>query len=241
MCQFFSLISDGQGVAYYFNAKQRKQIRKNTLVDKQGHYNLEADSHTSIAAYFGLDEDYYNKYEYNPLTKRFVIDSICAPLNDQNQIKALCAKLDFSKIVPELIIKPIVHPWRIRQRKKVVNKDTRLLRVWASVEASVRDSVRDLVGASVWDSVWDSVWASVWASVGDSAWDSARAYTSSFFKIKKYKGIKHKAGQNPFQSGIDLWHRGLVPSFDGRVWRLHGPEGKILKEITKEDLQNIAL
>jgi hypothetical protein len=77
------------------------------------------------------------------------------------------------------------------------------------------DSVRDSVRASVWDSVWDSVWASVRASV----W----AYIATFFDIKyKYD----------FSSAQELWKRGLVPSFDGEKWRLHGKDGKIVWEGT---------
>ena len=98
--------------------------------------------------------------------------------------------------------------------------------VWASVRASVWASVGDSVGDSVWASVWasvrDSVWASVWASVRDSVGDSVWAYTSSLFPtVKKWEYIEHKQGKNPYQSGIDLWHAGLVPSYDGETWRVH--------------------
>ena len=80
------------------------------------------------------------------------------------------------------------------------------------------DSVRDLVGASVWDLVW--------------------AYASSLFpNIKKWKGINHADGVNPFQSGIDLWMMGLIPSYDGKVWRLHkGEKMDVVLKISKEDL-----
>ena len=61
-----------------------------------------------------------------------------------------------------------------------------------------------------------------WASVGVSVWDSVGAYMSSLFpNIKKWERIDHEIGVNPFQSAIDLWHRGFVPSFDGKTWRLH--------------------
>jgi len=115
--------------------------------------------------------------------------------------------------------------------------------VWASVWDSVWDSVGDSVRASVWASVrasvWDSVWASVWDSVWDSVGDSIYAYISSLFpNIKKWRGIEHKEGINPFQSGIDLWHMGLVPSFDGKVWRLHkGEKAEVVLEITIEELR----
>ena len=102
--------------------------------------------------------------------------------------------------------------------------------VWDSVWDSVGDSVRDSVRDSVGDSVWDSVRASVWDSVGDSVGDSVRAYISSLFpNIHKWKYIDHKEGENPFQSCIDLWRNGFVPSFDGKIWRLHSGEKAEIK------------
>jgi hypothetical protein len=99
-----------------------------------------------------------------------------------------------------------------------------------SVRDSVWDSVRDSVWDSVRDSVWDSVGDSVWASVGDSVWDSVRdsvgAYMSSFFEVKyKYD----------FFSAVKLWEAGLVPSFDGNIWRLHaGKDAKIIYELREK-------
>ena len=137
-------------------------------------------------------------------------------------------------------------------REKVLS----LLRAWDSV----LDSIRASVGASVWDSVWNSVWDSAWASVRDSvwdsvwnsvwdsarasvgasAWDSVRAYISSLFpNITKWLYIDHEEGVNPFQSGIDLWMMGLIPSYDGKVWRLHkGEKMGVVLEISKEDLES---
>ena len=102
-----------------------------------------------------------------------------------------------------------VNPFKIQRDNIVTEKEVELLRQWDSVWASVRDSV--------WASVGASVRASVWASVG--------GYISSLFSnIKKWKHINHPEGENPFQPCIDLWHRGLVPSFDGKKWRLHAGE-----------------
>jgi len=65
-----------------------------------------------------------------------------------------------------------------------------------------------------------------WASVWDSVWASVRAYVSSLFpNIREWKYINHEVGVNPFQSCIDLWKSGFVPSFDGKVWRLHTKDG----------------
>ena len=198
MCKFFSSVSDGKGKFMYFDSKLRKECLSGKL-------NYNPDSHTSIADYFGYKgkrEDVLNKYEYNPLTKVFEIDQLNSK-DDSERIKDTCLNLDFKKIVPELIIKDIVNPFELGTIK-VYKKDIALLKQWASV------------GASVWASVRDSVRASV------------RAYTSSYFNIKQWEYVEHKKGANPFQSAIDLWERGLVPSFDGKLWRLHGKDGKIL-------------
>jgi hypothetical protein len=110
-------------------------------------------------------------------------------------------------------------------------------RVRASVGASVWDRVRASVGASVGDrvraSVGDSVWDNVWDSVGDSVW----AYTGSFFNLPKWQHVKHAKGKYPFEPCVQLWECGLVPSFDGKTWRLHGgPKGAILFEISADKL-----
>jgi hypothetical protein len=110
--------------------------------------------------------------------------------------------------------------------------------VWASVRASVVASVGDSVGDSVWDSVRDSVGAAVGASVGDSVWDSVVAsvwaYNGTFFLLKRsaWKYTENIPGEGyPFQSAVTLWELGLVPSFDGKKWRLHGwPDGRVLWE-----------
>ena len=94
----------------------------------------------------------------------------------------------------------------------------KLLREWIKV----RDSV--------WDSVWNPVRNSVRNSVKDSVWDSTHAYIGSFFtNITNWQHIKHDVGIYPFQSAVDLWKMGFVPSFDGKLWRLHvGRNAKIV-------------
>jgi hypothetical protein len=265
MCEFFSLVSDGNGKPMYFDWKQRKGI----LGKDKEFKDVESespDSHTSIASFYGfkgLAEDKLNKYEYNPITKEFKIDQLNTT-DDSCLIKNYCKELDFKTIVESLNLKKIVHPFKVKRKTKTVTKkEIELLKEWIkvsdsvrdSVWASVRDSVRASVGdsvsapvsdsvyasvyASVWDSVWasvrDSVWASVsapvrdsvrasvWASVSapvsDSVYASVLAYISSFFNIKyKYD----------FSSGVKLWESGLVPSFDGTTWKLHGGNGKVL-------------
>jgi hypothetical protein len=112
--------------------------------------------------------------------------------------------------------------------------------VWTSVGDSILASVGDSVWTSVGDSAWTSVGASILASVGDSfrasvgasVGDSVRAYYGSLFALPrsawKYTD-KIKTTGYPFQPAVDLWKLGLVPSFDGKEWRLHGgKDGKVL-------------
>jgi hypothetical protein len=88
------------------------------------------------------------------------------------------------------------------------------------------------------DSVWDSVGDSVWVSVAASVWDSVRAYTGSFFRIPVWKYVKHHKGKYPYQPLMALWNTGLVPSFDGTTWRLHGgPKAAVLFSITAVKLK----
>ena len=117
--------------------------------------------------------------------------------------------------------------------------------VWGYVEASIEDSIEGLVWDSVKESVWGSVWSYVEASiedpVWDSVWDSVLAstwgYISSFFNLEKWGENDHELYKNPFQSAIDLWEEGFVPSFDGKVWRLHsGENAEIVYEISEDEL-----
>jgi len=220
MCKFFSFVTV-ENNRYYFNWQQRQELLKNNPDD------LEPDSHSSICAFHRLDEDKVNKFEYNPLTGEFAVDQI-NDKNNQITSKKWVTKLDFMKVCEPLIIKPIIHPFSLpapvitKRHKKLLNQwDSVRASVKASVGASVWDSVSDSVRGSVWDSVWDSVRDSIWGSVSDSVWasvwDSVCGYASSFFSIEKWQGIS----VYPFQCCVDLWERGLVPSYDGTIWRLH--------------------
>ena len=220
MCNFFSFLTTDKGDYLYLNAKQRKECGFER-----------ADSHSKIAEvyYENNKGKLINAYEYNPLLKVLTLDTKNFD-EDFEKVENWCLNLNFKTIVPELIIKPIINPFKINC-KEVTQQDIDNLNKWDSVMASVWDSVLD----SVWDSVWasvrasvrDSVGDSVWASVGDSVRASVWAYTSSFFNLDgKWQGFENVKG-NPFQSCIDLWEKGLVPSYDGKVWRLHSKNGVV--------------
>jgi len=153
-------------------------------------------------------------------------------------------KKEFYPLVDLKEARHLINPIKIKHSNRVSKKELELAKtwdsVWASVRASVRDSVRASVGDSVWASVWDSVWASVRASVRDSVWASVGAsvgaYIGSFFKIKNWKYTdKLKIKGYPFQSGLDLWKRGLILTYDGKTWRLHNmsQKAKIIYETIK--------
>ena len=214
MCQFFSFLTTETGDYLYLNAEQRKKL----VFDR-------VDSHSKIVdVYYEKNKGkLINAYEYNPLTKQLDLDAKNFE-EDLSNVKDWCLALDFKTIVPELVIKPIINPFDI-DCKEVTQQDIDNLNKWDSVVASVRASVMDSVWASIWASVWDSVWDSVVdnvrASVRASVWASVRAYTSSFFNLDgKWQSFENAKG-NPFQCSIDLWEKGLVPSFDGKIWRLH--------------------
>ena len=121
-----------------------------------------------------------------------------------------------------LIRKPVIHPFRITPPDKITDEHIQLVREWASVGRSV--------GRSVMYSVMDSVMASVMDSVGDSV----GAYNGTFFILERsaWKYTKRIDCEGyPFQPAVTLWEMGLVPSFDGKTWRLHGgPDGRVLWE-----------
>ena len=151
MCKFFSIVTEPEnhgGQRLYFDWEYRKI-----------HLDDENDSHSLICKFNNLEEDACNKYEFNPLTKEFTVDQINDSIDDRVQVEQWFNNLDFKKIVEPLIIKPIIHPFKLPKVEKVTDQQIQRLKDW--------DSVRDSVGASVW--------ASVWASVG--------AYISSFFDI----------------------------------------------------------
>jgi hypothetical protein len=195
MCNFFSFTGDGFGNFQYISWQDRKNwIAKKLALPGDG-----PDSHTSILEHLKIPkekQERYSKYEYNPFTKNFVVD-LLVDGHDEAAAENWVRAFDMKRAVEPLNIRPIIHPFKISPPLKITKTHLMLLKNWASVW----DSVRASVGDSVWDSVWDSVRASV------------RAYTSSFFSIKyKYD----------CSSAIKLWKLGLVPSFNGKIWRLHG-------------------
>lgn len=130
--------------------------------------------------------------------------------------------------------------------------------ILSAAKDSIRASIIASVGQGVWKKVKRHVWASVGVSTWDSLWDcevddiglsvkyscekgpldsfsdsiivAQWAQIGSMFDVPVWTYCNQlKATGYPFQAYVDLWNKGLVPSFDGDVWRLHGGHnGKIL-------------
>ena len=219
MCNFFSFVTDPinhPAEYYFFDWEYRKAD-----LDDDG-----VDSHSHICAYYKLNEDKCNKYEYNPLTKRFEIDQINSERDDSKAAEKWAQRLDFKTIIEPLIIKPIVNPFELPAVEHVTDEQIDWLKSWASVRVSVWNSVRASIRASVGNSVGYSVWNSVWDSVWNSAEALVGAYISSFLDIPY---------QHDFTPAVKLWDDGLVPSFNDKTWRLlTGKDAKIIYEWTPD-------
>ena len=203
-------------------------------------WKLGIDSHSALLETTSLRDDTFDpgklafcRVEITPNNGSYLepdawtlqVDQSITPnwFGEKHKTAALKAhKQWLAKLDKILVRQKIVHPFKIKPPEKITTKHISMLRVWASVRASVRDSV------------WNSVGASVWASVRNSVW----AYTGSFFMLPVWKYITHPSGKYPFMPCVQLWKLGLVASFDGRTWRLHGGEkAAVLFEISAKELR----
>ena len=180
--------------------------------------NIEDNSKDPKTITFCRVEISPEKKDYlNPDSKyRFKVDMDFTPTwwTEDHEKVAWMAFQKWKKQLDKILFrKEIIHPFKITE-PVITDEHIRLLKEWASVG--------------------DSVWASVRASVGDSV----RAYYGSFFILPRHDW-KYTENVNteeyPFQCLVTLWEHGLVPSFDGKTWRLHaGENAKILWEGTLE-------
>jgi hypothetical protein len=76
MCQPISFVSDGKGGYRFFGFEERQKIAAGGVVDKSGNAIDvdQADSHSSIAAFFNWDDDRCNKYEYDYVSDSAKLD-----------------------------------------------------------------------------------------------------------------------------------------------------------------------
>jgi hypothetical protein len=231
-------------------------------------WKLGIDAHSELARVGGYQDRKLGEFAKAEITPKnndylnpdewvFRFDESPVPAWCGTHEKELClaAHKKWLKQMDKIIIPhSVVRPFKVTPPASIQPKHIRLLKKWASVVESVVDrvgdsvadsvveSVVDRVGDSVADSVVESVghslWDSVVESVGPSVWDSVWAYTGSFFRIPVWKYVKHHKGKYPYQPLMALWKTGLVPSFDGTTWRLHGgPKAAVLFSITTVKLK----
>jgi len=170
--------------------------------------NYEPDSHTSIADYFG-----FKKEKEDELNKYEYNPFLKKFEVDQINTKDDSAKIE--KFCKQLDFKKIIEPVTI---KKIIHpfQDIESVKVMDEDIALLKEA------NSVWNSVRDSVWAQIGSMFALPQWKYCEKVT-----VKGY----------PFQAYVNLWNKGLVPSFDGKVWRLHGgKDAKVLWEGTVAQL-----
>ena len=198
------------------------------IIDQVGTvtWKLGVDSHSDLARLGGYQDRVlgeFAKYEVTPRNGNYLHPDEWVCRVDESPTPSWCGmhekelvlaahKQWLSSLSKLLNLHPTVHPFSLTP-PTITKRHIQFLKEWASVGASVRASVWAAVGASVVDSVVDSVWA----------------YVGSFFKLPKWQE------GYPFQSAVDLWEMGLVASFDGATWRLHGgSNGKVLYTSSQE-------
>jgi len=259
MCKAFSCIVMRSGKVYW----QAGIDSHDQLIDKfkvrDDTVDMEEISHAKIEIITNQKNNYPYLYPDDEWTLQ--IDERVTPswLLQMHRDKAWEAWREWKEIVYQFnyqeAINP-VNPLKIRKHKPSKQDILNLQKwasvralvggsVWASVMGSVMYSVGYSVGASVGYSVgaslWDSVGASLWDSLGDSLWDSLGAYVGSIFpNIKKWEYVKQAEGEYPYQPAVDLWKRGLIASFDGKVWMIHsGKDASVVFKITREELKKV--
>ena len=158
MCQFFSLISDGQGHIRYFDHKQR--LDKVKMPDGG---DIESyDSHTSIATFYGqtgAKEDAWNKWEYNPFTDTLILDhqntaddrdGVMKSLMDVDW-NALCGDVE---AIRGLIAQVSIIPWF--KNGGVVPEGVKLFETRGAAWDAARDAALGAARGAARDAAWDA-------------------------------------------------------------------------------------
>jgi len=249
MCKFFSFVTNPDNTSdfYYFDAKQRAE----DPFDPFG-----ADSHSHICAYYKINKDKCNKYEYSPLTRKIFVDTQNARIDDRARAERWVKSLDFKTIVEKMIIKPIISPltlpavdlpteeqigwlneWRSTRERVGVEKELMIYTV-------VGSAVAEVVGAELWASVWDAVWnlacgkaeSAIQARIKGEFFSTICASTvcrsiidASVAYASSFFDVDY--GYD-FSAAVKLFESGLVPAYGGDVWLLYsGTEARSVYEL----------
>ncbi len=198
MCEFFSCNSDGKGNLSYCDSLLRQALRDDGGIKLPSYYpGASPDSHSFIASTISEEasaEDKMNKYEFNPITKRLVLDQINVD-NDSDIVEEKLHKLDWETIVPELEIKPPIERWLGRNNGEPTKKHIDLLREWAQVVArspvNIEELVRTVVSQHTGKRVYDCIASAAYLTT------NGHVATNDFLRRSGVLGISAR----PFGAG----------------------------------------
>ena len=183
MCKFLSLVETDRHAFYLFTPEQRIAHRKKPLTDKHGNA-LTMDSHASICAFYRLDEDEVNKYEWNPYTRKLHIDRREFDV-DKARVLAYLDGLDLHTICGDIEglrefcdrMKDVPFFKRCGSLpdgvKLFATRTAARASAWASASAAASAAARDSASAAASAAAMDAASAAASAAAMDAAMDAA--------------------------------------------------------------------
>ncbi len=181
MCKFLSLVESDRHAFYLFTPEQRIAHRKKPLTDKHGNA-LTMDSHASICAFYGLDEDEVNKYEWTPYTRALDIDRKVFDV-DKARVLAYLDGLDLHTICGDIEgLRAFCDRMKdvpFFKRCGSLPDGVKLFKTWAAARAAARAAAMDAARAAAMDAAraaaMDAARAAAMDAARDAAMDAARA------------------------------------------------------------------
>lgn len=173
MCNFLSLVETDRHEFYLFTPEQRIAHAKKPLTDKNGNaYKL--DSHASICAFYGLDEDAVNKYEWNPYKSTLDIDQMAFDV-DKKRVQEYLNGIDWRPVCGD-----VEGLWNFCDRMKKIRFFKRSIKRSKSFQDGVK-LFKDRAAAedAAWGPAWADAWGPAWADARAAAWAAAWAVTSA--------------------------------------------------------------
>ncbi len=206
MCNFFSFLADGNRRIYYFDAEQRRKRVK----FRDGQSVPSYDSHTSIARYYGLNEDDWSEGEYNPYTDKLTLDKQNTTW-DEDKVRAMLADVDWHPICGDLegaraFLRELqTIPWLKPEGTLKDGDGIKVFETMATACSAARTAARDTARYAAWDAAWEAACSAAL----DNAWSAA-------LDAELYICVSHVCdGLSIAQEHIDHAHKRMD------VWR-HG-------------------
>lgn len=166
MCSFLSLVETNRHAFYLFTPEQRIAHSKKPMTDKRGNaYRM--DSHACICAFYGLDEDAVNKYEWNPYTRKLDIDRQVFDV-DEERVQAYLDGIDWHPICGDIEglrafcdrMKEIPFFKRCGSLPDGVKLFKTRDAAWGAASSAAWDSACGAASSAAWDSAWSAANAS---------------------------------------------------------------------------------